>query len=503
MTAETVDLTSALWTLPTDHEGSAKCVIELFPGLYRFTRSHGWLAYNGKYWEVQADDSVGRAIVHTLRQRSKMIEDWAAGDEEKLKASKKMLLPLAANNWSVKGIEGRLRDLIEVKTDIARYDTETNRLNVNNGVINLMTGELEPHSKDDFFTYCLDIDYDEDAYCPEWEEFLESSVDGEDMLSYLQTVAGYLLTGEITEEVLFYIYGPTRSGKGTFTETIKTLMGPLAIGQNFRTFTADRTGDTQSFDLAPLKNKRVVIASESRKNERLNEAVLKQVTGGDDIFCSFKYQTPFSYRPQFKIVLTSNHAANADPTDEAAWTRLQVIHFPHSKAGQENRALKGLFKTRKAVEGVLAWMVAGAVDWYANGIQVPAGVRELTSEQRLSSNTVAGFINDCCEVGDADSFEPGTMLYRRYSNWCEAEGYKPLGRKNFTLAAKDLGFDDLRQVAEVSTNGRKESKRVRGFAGLRFVGFNEGDESLSKLLFSPLEVSQNGHEVSQVSQKEG
>jgi putative DNA primase/helicase len=478
-------ITDVLSSEPLDHEGSARCVVAMFPDVYKFTLTHGWLFYNGKFWEADGGASVGRAIVKMLRTREHIIDSTI----EDPKTAGSMKRHLAANNWAVNGIRNRLQEQPEVYTNIDEFDRYPDHLNCNNGFLNLRTGELEKHNSGQLVTYCLSVSYLPDARSEDWELFL-SEVVNDELQVFLQIVAGYFLTGYISEECLFYFYGPTRSGKGTFSEAITAVLQSLAVGLNFKTFTADRNGDTQNFDLAPLKNKRLVVASESRKNERLNEAVLKQVTGGDNIYCAHKGRPHFSYRPQFKILLTSNHPANTDPTDTAAWGRLRVVHFPNSFLGKEDKELKSRLKEKENLEAVLAWMVNGAVNWYKIGIPVPDEVTELTSKQQLLANSVAMFVDQCCQI-DAGGFAPGTPLFKAYTEWCKDEGYSPLGRKNFTIALAELGIDSTRQ--------EHDGKTTRGYSDIAYAGYGLGDEAITNRQKYGSEVSLNGQSVKEYS----
>lgn len=471
----TAELRQVFKSEPPDHDGHAQCVIAMYPKKFKYTDSHGWMIYTGTHWtDSGATAAVGRAIVNVLRVRQQI---GIAEEDNKLSGRSE------AHRWNVNGVRGMLQEAREIVADIAQFDKDTHKVNCLNGTVNLRTGHITNHRPEDLFTYCLPLNYDPDADKSEWLTFLESLGTGTDIIPYLKRIAGYCLTGSTNEECMFYLYGPTRSGKGTFTETIKEAMGPLATGANFRMFTAERTGDTQNFDLAPLKNKRFIVAGESRRYENLNEAVLKQVTGGDDIYCAFKGKDMFSYRPMFKIMLTSNHPVNADPTDAAVWTRLRVIHFPHSFKGQEDTGLKERLREKENLEGVLTWMVEGAVEWHAYELQTPEEVAKLTEEQRMLSDSVAQFIGHCCEVdpNNRELFAVGRAFYREYKEWCEEEGHMPKGRKSFTQAMSAMGI--------VTDRERIEGKQHRGYRGIRFVGDGNG-------AFFEDKVSQNG----QVSQ---
>ena len=189
---------------------------------------------------------------------------------------------------------------------------------------------------------------------------------GPAVIDYLQMAVGYSLTGHTSEECLWYVFGPSRSGKGIFTEVMLALLGsPLAIEVDFATFTAKREGDTQNFDLAPLKPTRLVITSKSNRYEVLNAGKIKQLTGGNYVRAAYKHRDLFTYRPQFKAWLVSNQPVNADVDDDALWYRVKVLEFPNGHAGQEDKTLKPRMKAADTLRGVLRWAVEGAKRWYA------------------------------------------------------------------------------------------------------------------------------------------
>ncbi|MEZ4707593.1 MAG: phage/plasmid primase, P4 family [Caldilineaceae bacterium] len=170
----------------------------------------------------------------------------------------------------------------------SEFDNNPDFLNCANGVVSLRTGEIEPHNPDQKFTYCSPIAYKPNADYTKWVDWLKKAVGSPEIADWLQIAVGYSLTGYTWEEILFYIFGPTRSGKGLFTETISSVLGtPLAQEINFSTFTDKRSGDSQNFDLAPLKAARLVSASESNAYERFNEAKIKALTGGNNVYCAF------------------------------------------------------------------------------------------------------------------------------------------------------------------------------------------------------------------------
>lgn len=441
-----------------DHEGHAQSTLALYPDLFRHNDSHGWLFFNGTHWETEgAEQRARRAITNTLQKRRELF----AAKEEMKSANHSM-------SWSnnVNGTLSQLAKCSQVYTPPGCFDNYPDLLNTKNGVVNLRKGELIERRPDHLFTYCLPV-----PFCPDaediggWVAFLDSIGLSAEMIDYLRLAAGYSLTGHTNEEIMFYLYGQRRSGKGTFVETINAVLGDLSTGVDMNTFTSKRYGDTSNFDLAPLKNKRVITASETSQQGGLNPAVIKKITGGDEIYCSFKRRDHFSYRPQFKVWLTSNFPVNVDVDDDAAWGRLRVIHFSQSYYGREDKGLKARLRTPASLEFILAWAVSGAADWYAlgtRGLAIPSEVEETTSEHRAILDSVAQFVEQCTTIdtdtvderGSVVAFTVGKELYAVYSQWCEDEGYMAFGRKRFTASLEIKGIHSgVRWVDDAAKRG--------------------------------------------------
>jgi len=211
------------------------------------------------------------------------------------------------------------------------------------------------------FTFCLDVAYNPNANVALIEHFLTSLGLNDHMIDYLQEAAGYTLTGDTAEECMFYIQGPPRSGKGTFTNALRRLLKePLSAEISINTLaTSKHDSDKQNFALAPLRPCRMVIASESGKYSKLTTHKIKQITGGDSIHCAFKGKDFFNYRPQFKIWITSNNPPRPDDVeDDAFWdSRLKLIIFPISFVGREDKGLKARRVSRHRVSRSPAYLV--------------------------------------------------------------------------------------------------------------------------------------------------
>lgn len=436
-----------------DDEGNAQCVNRLFAGRFCYTEAYNWMHYVGTHWETEnAEAALDRAIIHTLKARRKAAVDAEAESIVKITKSNARIVQATKYNF---------RSLVVASA--SNFDNVPYLLNCRNGIIDLRTGTLHPRTElDTHFTYCLPLDYNPNASAGEWLTFLRAVVSGEGIVEYLQQCVGYAITGDTREECLFYVHGPTRSGKGTFINTILKAIGypscPLAKGVSFSTFTARREGDNQNFDLAPLKACRFVSASESDKRERMNEAKVKAITGNDPITASFKHKTPFTYIPQYKIWLVSNHPVNADVDDDAFWYRVRVIEFPNSFAGHEDNTLKARMSSPENLQGVLAWAVEGARQWYATGrLVTPSLVASATQAQRDASDYVAQWLDECCYANEG-IWTASSAIYSNYERWCHQNGVEAKQQKGLTMALQRKGFG-----AEVK---KVEGKTVRVIMGI-------------------------------------
>jgi putative DNA primase/helicase len=391
--------------------GNAQFALDRHAGKFAYSDSLGWLYHTGTRWSIEtAEAQVHAAMVDTLKARCALA--LQQNDLDLLKAA----APTAKHT---RDAIYHFKHMVTVST--SEFDSEKHLLNCKNGVVNLRTGELVTHSPSDRFTYCVETDYKPGETSELWEELLLDwfNQDHEVML-YLQRAMGYTITGESKEECLFYLQGPGRSGKGTLANTVAGLLGaPLAQGVQFDAFTDG--GDSQNFRLAPLRAARMVTASEKRKGERLNEALVKQVTGRDAIQAAHKYGQPFTFTPQFKLWFMSNDMPRGDVDDDAFWYRVRLFALTKSYMGSEDNGIKDTLTQRGNREGVLAWLVYGAMRYYAKGLGTPARIITNAQTARDEQDHVLQWLLDRCEAKEGIETLTGD-LYASYSEWCNEAG---------------------------------------------------------------------------------
>lgn len=439
-----------------EDEGNARTMMALHGDKFCFCEAYGWLHWNGQYWKRDdAEAALDIVILATLKQRR-----VAA-----VKAEKEAIVATAKPSaHRLRGTKTILKSLLI--TNVDEFDKSPDHLNCQNGILDLRTGEVTPHSPDQQFTYCLPISYSPSASQKVWKEWLLEAVGDEPAIArYIQAAIGYSLTGHTWEECLFYIYGPTRGGKGTFVEAILTMLGrkPLATEADFKMFAGTSDSDSQNFDLAPLKPCRFVAASESDRNQRLKTERIKSITGGNDIRCAFKYKTHFSYRPQFKVWLSSNYPVNGDPEDDALWSRVRVINFPNSYLGREDKRLKWKMKRPETLAGILAWAVEGSVQWYemaGKGLETPEVVTKNTTQARTDIDFVGQWMEECIEITkNGNGFMTNAAIYISYETWAKSNGVTPKKQRALTIALKRRGLN-------AGKSKKIEEKTHRGCYGI-------------------------------------
>lgn len=455
---DTSDRAVDLCHFSADDAGNGDAMQALYGQDFLYCGARGWFSNTGTHWELDADGAkVRQSAVATLRQRRHAAVD--AGSESIIKCTK-------GDESRVNGCVSRFKTLVYISID--EFDNNPDLLNCKNGVVDLRTGTIEPHSRAQRFTYSLPVEYGPADYSV-WVEYLNGVVcGGQEVIDYLQMAVGYSFTGHTREEILFYLYGPTRSGKGTFAETLMALLpSPLSTMVDFNSFTAKRDGDVSNFDLAPLKPSRLIFASESNRNQSLNPAKIKQLTGGDPVRACFKHRDFFTYRPQFQVWMMSNWPVNGDPEDDALWGRVRVIEFPNSFLGKEDKSKKARLKEPDVLKGILYWTVQGAIKWYAlgaKGLLAPDPVVKRTQAQRAELDYVQQWLAECCEDNEG-GWTANEDVNASYTEWCKNNNVQyPKSPKGLAQCLKAKGYEPGEVRNRKGEDGKVKSKR--GVGGL-------------------------------------
>jgi putative DNA primase/helicase len=429
-----------------DDQGNAEAVFSLYGQYIAYNEAYGWLVWNGTHF-VPSIQRINTIIVATLRHRMQAARHLE--NTELAKVSKAMA-----------ACRTLLENLAFVEAEL--FDDEPDLLNVKNGVVDLRTKQLLPHNPEYRFTWCIAYKFLPNADATLWQAFLKETFPTQDIIDYVQMSMGYSVTGHTSEECLFYGFGPSRSGKGTYCEAImNTMPRNIIVEVDFNTFTAKRENDSQNFDLAPLKAARIVFASESNKYQSLNPAKVKQLTGGNLVQCAFKHKDMFTYRPQAAFWLFSNHEINADADDPAVWGRLRVVPFPNSRLGAENKELKFRLKEPDVATSIVTWYIEGAYQWYqrrGKGLVTPQAVKEITQQQRDAQDSIGLWLDECCDRKEGNWIE-NSIIYNSYRTWCENNGCTPKQQNQFSKSLNVHGLQVGVQKPYYNASGVRTTKK--------------------------------------------
>ncbi len=340
---------------------------------------------------------------------------------------------------------GRIQAMIELaKSEAAipvsptQLDADAWLLNCANGTIDLRIAKLSPHRREDLNTKIVPVEYDPEARCPLFKEFLRQILkNNSELINFLQRSIGYALTGSTVEQVLFILWGGGANGKSTFLEVIRAVL--CEYGR-----TADaallmhKNHDGVRNDVARLAGARFVSTSETEAGRHLAEVLVKQLTGGDKVAARFLYSEFFEFDAQFKLFLTTNHKPVIRGTDNAIWRRIRLVPFEVT-IPQEKQDRELPLKLRAELQGILAWAVRGCLRWQKSGLGQPEKVSTATAAYREEMDVIGTFLKDCCAVKKDARVAPAN-LYAAYKKWCEASGERPLTQQKLGTALEDRGF---------------------------------------------------------------
>jgi putative DNA primase/helicase len=394
-----------------------------------------WLVWDGTRWRTDDTGEIRRRAKETVRS---IYQDAADSADE---GTRKTLASHAMKSEA----EPRVNALVALAKSEAgipatpdQLDADPWLLNVANGTLDLRTGELREHRREDLITKSAPVHYDSNAIAPTWEAFLARVLPSEPLRRFVQRAMGYSLTADARERVLLIMHGTGRNGKSTLLEAVREVMGDYAMKSAAETLMAKPAGGVPN-DIARLKGARFVSASETEANRRLAEALVKEITGNDTVSARFMRAEWFDFKPTHKTWLATNHKPTIQGTDPAIWDRVRLIPFKVRIPDQEvDRELPE--RLRVELPGILAWAVRGCVEWRAEGLGVPDEVKAATEGYRVEMDVLAAFLDERCVIS-ANVRAQASALYGSYRQWCEETGEKPESQRAFGMRLGERGFD--------------------------------------------------------------
>lgn len=415
-----------------DDMGNAERFVDLFGENVRYCYTEKkWYFYNSMRWSV---DNLG--VI--LRMADKCVEAMKAEAKLYLQADEESGGDMAKNfekhMKSSRSNKSKKAMLSEVEHHIPILPIQMDRykmaLNTPSGIINLKNGDVKAHNPEYYFTKITSVDCAEAADCPRWLAFLDDIFAGDkDLIRYIQKAVGYSLTGSTAEQCAFFLYGTGRNGKSTFIDVIRDVFGDYAANIQPETIMVKSSQSSAiNSDIARLKGARLVTSVEPNEGVRLNEGLLKQLTGDDTVTARKLYSEEFEFKPEFKLWMATNHKPIIRGTDTGIWRRIHMI--PFNVQIPEDKVDKNLTHKLKAeMTGIFKWCIDGCLMWQREGLQMPAAVLKSVREYRREMDVISAFIEDKCTL---EGTVQASMLYAAYVSWADSNNEYCMSNTKFS-----------------------------------------------------------------------
>lgn len=429
--------------------GNARRLVTLHGDSLRYCHPWSkWLIWDGDRWRLDEAGSVFQFARDVVRELHLEVE--AVTDDAARKAARTWALGCEAEK-RLNAMVSLCRHEVGIPILPGQLDSNPWLLNCPNGTLNLKTGALGPHVRDDLLMKRTGVAFQSDASCPLWVAFLHRIMAGDEtLIGFLRRAAGYALTGSVSEHALFFLYGRGRNGKSTFLNTLLYVLGDYGITINADLLTS-KNQDEHPTGVADLHGRRFVSTIEVEDGRRMAESLVKTLTGGDRIRARRMRQDFYEFDPTHKLFLAANHKPTVRGTDEGIWRRIKLIPFkvqiPDSDVDKELGE-----RLKSEGPGVLAWAVSGCLQWQEAGLQEPQAVTEATSEYRAEMDTLAAFLDERCTVDEATKVRAGD-LYKSYVEWCRETGSYQLSMNKFGRLMTERGFEQVKVNSVVWRNG--------------------------------------------------
>lgn len=432
------------WTL-TD-SGNANLMLERLSTKFRYIPIRNkWMMFVNGIWVY---DPGATKLSEAIDDELNLLYDeaTAAGDEKRAKHYLACL-----SDFKITAMIRRMRGRPGVISEPDEFDARKQQLNVRNGTIDLETLEFRPHDPDDMLTKKMNVGYNPEAFAPRWDQYLKEVLPDAEARDFLQRMVGYTLTGNPVERALAILHGPGGTGKSRFIEVLAELFGSYGCTAADSLFRSkyDRPNTGPSNDLNDLRGARLASVSELDQGIRMDEALVKRLTGFDRITSRGLYEENQTWMPQCVIWLATNHHFKIASDDGAIWHRIKVIPFTQ-EIPDSTRDPHILDKLLAEADGIFNWMLEGLAKYRERGLTQPESTREAVDKYKAEQDSVLQFLTESLDEGrisrasDDDVIEK-VQLFRMYQAWSKDQGELPLGKTRFNRRMEALGYVEVKR----------------------------------------------------------
>lgn len=423
----------------------------------------GWFAWSGSKWTKNSVDmkelakNVGKEL---LVEAVEALQD----------TSRDELIQRARNALKEHRTEVMIRNTetdSRIHADSKLFDAKPKLFNTLSGTIDLQTGNHRNHDRNDVITKLANVAYDAKAKAQKWERFLARVLPDENIRRYVQKIAGYSLSGEMSGQEFYIHHGSGSNGKSTFFDTLLTIMDEYAgtFNINALMMAKEMGGDKPNSDVVSLRGKRLAVTSESESGQHLRESLIKGLTGDKYITARDLHKPKITFERTFKIHMHVNHKPIISGTGTAIWRRVRLIPWTVTIPDDEKNP-DLVEELLKESPGILNWLLKGYEMYKQEGLKPPKAIEDETDKYRESMDRIGNFLREECFINSEIDLEANTKywttkndLYIKYSQWCDLNNMNPLASNKFGEQIKE-------RFPESEATKRVGGKRAKIWKGI-------------------------------------
>jgi putative DNA primase/helicase len=438
---------------------------KVFAGMHRdkllFAKPMGrWLRWDGNRWAICTCGEEMEAAKETAKQLLDEAAKVAPTDSEK----GKRLFAHALHTQNLPRLEAMIRLASSepgmVIGNASELDADPWLLGVKNGVVDLRTGTHLASDPKMLITKQCNATYTPEADCPRFKQFLNEIFDDDlETIAAVRRLLGYTLTGTTSEEVMVICHGHGANGKSVFSNIVSNVIGEYyTVGPNCLLVARDKNDNSVRNDLAKLLGARLISVNELKQDAKLDEQVIKQLAGREPMSARFLHKEFFDFQPTGKVWLRTNHRPTVTGEDDGIWRRLVLIPFKR-KFSEKERDTNLEAKLLDERDGILAWMVQGALNWQTHGLLLSPTIMAESGAYRKDSDLLGEFIEDETEVSPSERTEQGE-LFLQWKFWCDRNGLRQGSKAAFSRKLSERGHGELKSNGRRYYQGLKPREKI-------------------------------------------
>lgn len=451
--------------------GNAERLVAAHGDDFRFRSGKGgdsdsgtWFVWTGSRWE---QDYTYRIALMGKQTARAMYGEAARIDDEDMRKKFVEFVRRSENQHRRAAMLALAKREPGVSVPPTSFDTDIWLLNCRNGTIDLRTGKLREHRREDMITRLAPVEYHVDAACPRFEGFLREIMLGNDLLvSWLVRYLGMCLSGDISEQLFPVFHGQGQNGKNTLLDTVKFVMGHYA-GDAPPELCMVRQHSEHPTEIADLQGKRLVIASETEERRTLRLQLVKRMTGDATLKGRRMREDFVEFQRTHKTILVTNNKPVIREGKLATWRRVRLV--PFNFCVPDDKVDKSLPATlRQEAPGILRLLVQGCRDWQREGLPNVPEIELATATYRKEQDVLGAFIEECC-IASPTAKVSRPAIWKAYVSWADRT------KERFPLSRNEL-YERLRERGYAECDFRKDGKPQRGFGGIALVN-SEAEEA--------------------------